>query len=67
MLFRKDVEPACALCAHAMALDGEDLLCRKKGVVRGDFRCARFRYDPTKRTPKPKLKVSGDYNFKIDD
>ena len=67
MMFRKDIEPACARCVHALALDGENFLCRKKGVVGAGYRCARFKYDATKRTPKPKLKVSGDYNFKIDD
>ena len=67
MLFRKDIEPACALCSHASEIDGQTLLCRRRGVVDAGFRCRRFKYDATKRVPKPKLKVSGDYNFKIDE
>ncbi len=67
MLFRKDTEPACALCRHALQIDEAACLCRKRGVVDAGFRCRRFKYDATKRIPKPKLKVTGDYNFKIEE
>lgn len=67
MLFRKDTEPACALCSHAIPVDEQMVLCKHRGVVDAGFRCRRFKYDATKRVPKPKLKVSGDFDFKIDE
>ena len=47
-----DIVPACALCEYAHPLSsGDELLCRKNGVVSADFVCRKFRYDLLKRTP----------------
>ena len=56
------VEHVCAFCEFAKALptaDGEenDMICEKRGVVRADYVCRKFRYDLLKRAPmeKPRL------------
>ncbi|MBQ1371776.1 MAG: hypothetical protein IIY70_02475 [Oscillospiraceae bacterium] len=51
MLFRKNVERVCSLCAHAGQTCGEQMLCAKRGFVSPDGSCRRFRYDPLKRIP----------------
>ena len=56
MLFEKDMEPRCAYCARGAALDGENVLCPKRGVVPRAGHCRSFKYDPLKRVPpKPAL------------
>lgn len=69
-LFQENIEPRCAYCAKGAPLEGERILCAKKGVVRAGDRCGGFRYDPLKRVPpKPatldtsKLK---DEDFRLD-
>lgn len=55
MLFRKKIEKSCSYCQYSAKLDGEQMLCSKKGITSVDGRCMKFRYDPTKRIPsKPK-------------
>jgi len=51
MLFRKDIEPRCAYCVHAVILIGDEFACKKYGVVSGGYECKKFKYDPLKRTP----------------
>ena len=51
MLFRKDIEPRCAYCAHGARLEGDSILCRKKGVVQAGEYCRSFKYDPLLRVP----------------
>ncbi len=51
MLFRKDMEPRCAYCARGAQLDGDSILCKKRGVVAPGEHCRWFRYDPLKRVP----------------
>lgn len=51
MLFRKNVAKFCAYCKHAGQVDGERMLCKKKGFVSCSSHCRAFRYDPLKRTP----------------
>lgn len=51
MLFEKDIEPRCAYCARGAALDEENVLCPKRGVVPRAGSCRSFRYDPLKRVP----------------
>ncbi len=53
------VERCCAFCEFATALptpDGEDsdMICEKRGVVRADHVCGKFRYDLLKRAPREK-------------
>ncbi len=56
------VERFCAYCEFALPLptaDGEesDMICEKRGVVRADHVCGKFRYDLLKRAPKEKPSV----------
>ncbi len=50
-LFRRDMPPSCATCAHAVRLSEQDMLCRRCGAVSEGYHCRRYRYDPLKRTP----------------
>ena len=51
MLFDKKIEPRCAYCQRCAPLDGETVICLKKGVVSAGAHCRAFRYDPLKRIP----------------
>ncbi len=51
MLFQKDIEPRCSYCSRGTQLDGERVLCAKRGVVAAGGNCRAFRYDPLKRVP----------------
>lgn len=51
MLFAKKMEPRCAYCKRGTALNGEQVVCLKKGVVSAGGHCRSFRYDPLKRVP----------------
>lgn len=51
MLFRKEIEKACAYCTRATLLDDESAVCKKHGVVDRWGKCGSFRYDPLKREP----------------
>ena len=50
-LFNDKIDPQCAYCNKGKQVDGETVLCRKKGVVRPEDSCPSFRYDPFKRVP----------------
>lgn len=53
MLNTKGLSPSCSYCEYGKAsVDGETVLCRKKGVVEKDFACKKFKYDILKRQPK---------------
>ncbi len=55
MLFRKRIEKACSYCQYSTALNEEQMLCIKRGVVMTNGKCRKFAYDPIKRIPpKPK-------------
>lgn len=51
MLFQKSIEPRCTYCAKGAPLEGDTILCPKKGVVSAGFSCRAFKYDPLKRVP----------------
>ena len=51
MLFRKKITRSCSYCVHATRLNEDEVLCVKRGIVRVDKTCLRFRYDPCKRIP----------------
>jgi hypothetical protein len=54
MIFGKDIDKRCELCAYAVTISGSDsLLCRKKGAVTASYKCGRFQYDPLKKVPLP--------------
>lgn len=50
-LFQKKIEPRCSYCARSRALNDEEVVCSKKGVVSAGSHCRAFKYDPLKRTP----------------
>jgi len=55
MLFRKRIEKNCTYCRFGTALEEDNILCTKRGVVKAGNKCRRFTYDPIKRIPgKPK-------------
>lgn len=55
MLFRKNQQKICGLCAHCTPFEEGTVLCVKRGVKPETAHCRRFRYDPCKRKPsKPK-------------
>ncbi len=55
MLFRRKMDHHCDYCRYSTKLDGELMLCAKKGIVIPTDDCRKFRYDPFKRVPaKPK-------------
>lgn len=51
MLFSKDIDPACGLCAHATPIDEDTVLCHKKGPMPITDCCRRYKYDPLLRKP----------------
>ena len=66
MLYRKDIIKTCRLCQRATTVGRLGMLCAKYGAVSADHSCRRFKYDPTKRQPAPKMKFDPSLDFKID-
>lgn len=63
MLFRKKIPHSCAYCANSTAMDEDQFLCIKKGVVVDTGKCRKFKYDPCKRIPvKAKALDFSKYN-----
>ena len=63
MLFRKKIDKSCTYCVHGTQIDGEQILCIKKGVVPLTGKCRKFCYDHCKRIPvKPKALDFSKYN-----
>lgn len=61
-IFRKDLRPACDYCVHGRpAPDANAILCVKHGIMDPGSSCHSFRYDPLKRTPKPKAKIHTEF------
>ena len=55
-----DYRKVCLLCENATVINGNsDVLCRFHGVVKEDFCCRRYIYDPLKRNPTSKPKLEG--------
>ena len=66
MLFRKKQIRSCSYCISGTRLNDDEVLCIKKGVVRVDRACRKFKYDPCKRTPL-KRKVSNFSQYDNED
>lgn len=63
MLFRKKHPRSCAYCTYGAQIDGDQILCIKKGAVSGQKACRKFAYDPCKRVPlRPKVLDFVKYN-----
>lgn len=60
-LFRRKMEPRCAYCKLGDTLSGENVICRKHGVVAAHGACRAFAYDPLKRVPAPQAKLKTGY------
>ena len=68
----ESVERFCAFCEYANPLptaDGEDddMICEKRGVVKADYVCRKFRYDLLKRAPKDKPRLGEFTAVSLDD
>ena len=47
-----EIDQICVYCEESAPLNDPDfVLCRKRGIVRAQYRCRRFAYDPLKRMP----------------
>ena len=66
MLFDRNIEPRCAYCKRGEAVDEEQIICIKKGMVSPSGSCRSFRYDPLKRVP-PKPAVPSFKRFRDED
>ena len=60
-MFEKDIEPRCGYCQRGTPLEGEQVICVKKGIVAAAGSCRGFRYDPLKRVPPKPLAPSFDH------
>ena len=56
-LFRKKIEPRCAYCEKGAPIGGDQVACRRRGVVSAEEHCGSFRYDPLKRVPPRPVKL----------
>lgn len=52
MLFRRKIQRSCSYCQYGTLLEGEQILCTKRGMRSIEDKCCRFLYDPCKRIPK---------------
>ncbi|MDR0936219.1 MAG: hypothetical protein LBM98_06025 [Oscillospiraceae bacterium] len=59
MLFREDIEPACAYCSRCTFIADNEYICKRRGIVEGAGECRGFDYDPFRRVPPdlPALKL----------
>lgn len=55
----RECPSACRFCEKASLLDdGNQILCKYRGIVSGDGKCRKFSYDPLKRIPHSPLRPS---------
>ena len=51
-IFGKNIKPACEYCAKGtLSKDETKVLCKRKGIMKLNSKCFRFKYDPLKRRP----------------
>jgi len=58
MLFSRNIEPRCAYCLHSVKLDEDTVACYKRGILEAAGFCKKYRYEPTKRVPQKRAKLS---------
>lgn len=52
-LFGSEVSPACKYCERVFQiLDGDRVLCSKRGIIPATSKCRFFVYDPLRRVPQ---------------
>lgn len=57
----QELDRACVYCENASPLTDRDfMLCKRHGVVSAGHLCRRFSYDPLKRVPMPRKRISAD-------
>lgn len=62
MIFSKDIIPMCMYCEHGKKImTTDDIICEKKGLVKTDYSCRRFKYTPINRIPPKKAVNAGEY------
>ena len=66
MLFRKTIDRSCSYCRRGAAMDDDQILCAKHGVVSAHFSCPKFRYDPCKRVPSKMKALDFDKYQEVD-
>ncbi len=66
MLFRKKIARSCSYCAFGARMEGDAILCRKRGMKTTCDKCRKFKYDPCKRIPQ-KAKAMSFSQFRDDD
>lgn len=55
MIFSKDIIPMCLYCEHGKRIIAtDDIICSKRGIVKPDHSCKKFRYTPLNRVPPKK-------------
>lgn len=53
-----EISRVCAFCEKSDPLcDEQFVLCHKNGIVKADFACRKFSYDPLRRKPHSDPKV----------
>ena len=52
MLFRSNMEPACAYCTLSRPGEDDSVICRKYGIRQPWQQCRHFSYDPLRREPE---------------
>ena len=51
---RDNEDAICAMCEHGTPIfTGDTVLCRRRGLVRANGCCRKWRFDPLKRSVKP--------------
>lgn len=71
MIFRKNVEPACAYCARSRCAEEDTYICVRRGIVSAWDSCRHFSYDPLRRVPEaapaPRTDGLDPADFDLDD
>lgn len=61
-IFRKNIEPSCAYCAHGQTMNAQQVSCCKRGVVAVSSACRKFVYDPLRRVPAKPAVIRGVFS-----
>lgn len=62
MIFSKDIVPLCIYCEYGKKIMAtEDIICSKKGIVKPDYYCKKFKYTPINRIPPKRNTEKTEY------
>ena len=62
MIFSKDIVPMCLYCEYGKRIIAtDDIICRKKGIVKPDYCCKKFVYTPLNRKPPKNVAKTSEY------